>query len=146
MEGEWRRLAGILGLSSRVYFFGDVAEEELPLYYAAADLFVLPSVSRAEALGLVLVEAMASGLPVVSTELGTGTSFVNVDGETGLVVPPGDAEALAAAIRTLLANDEMRQRMGAAARERARREFSAQAMAARILDLYTTLLARKTQA
>lgn len=144
MEEAWRRLVAALGLTSRVYFLGDVPEAELPLYYAAADLFVLPSVSRAEALGLALVEAMASGLPVISTELGTGTSFVNVEGETGFVVPPGDAEALAVAIQTLLTNKEMRQQMGEAARQRAMREFNAQVMAERILNLYTALLARRT--
>ena len=137
---EWKRLARTLGLGERVHFLGDVPEGDLPLYYAAADLFVLPSVSRAEALGLVLIEAMASGIPVISTELGTGTSFVNVHGETGLVVPAGDVQALAAAMRDLLAQPEVRARMGRAARERAVREFRADLMAARITEVYTDLL------
>ena len=137
---EWKQLARTLGLGERVHFLGDVPEGDLPLYYAAADLFVLPSVSRAEALGLVLIEAMASGIPVISTELGTGTSFVNVHGETGLVVPAGDVQALAAAMRYLLAHPEARARMGRAARERAVREFRADLMAARITEVYTDLL------
>ena len=137
---EWKQLARTLGLGARVHFLGDVPEGDLPLYYAAADLFVLPSVSRAEALGLVLIEAMASGIPVISTELGTGTSFVNVHGETGLVVPAGDVQALAAAMRYLLSQPEVRARMGRAARERAVREFRADLMAARITEVYTNLL------
>lgn len=143
MEREWRSLAQALGLGARVHFLGDIPEGDLPLYYAAADAFVLPSVSRAEALGLALIEAMAAGRPVVSTTLGTGTSFVNVHGETGWVVPPGDVDALAEAIRTLRSTPEMCARMGAAARERALKEFRADVMAERILDLYLSLLGRK---
>ncbi len=80
MERKWREQAQDLGLGGRVHFLGDVPEEELPLYYGASDVFVLPSTSRAEAMGLAMVEAMAAGRPVISTELGTGTSFVNVHG------------------------------------------------------------------
>jgi len=144
MERAWQRLARSLGIASRVRFLGDVAEADLPLYYAAADLFVLPAVQRAEAFGLVLVEAMAAGLPVISTELGTGTSFINVHGETGLVVPAGDARALADAIRTTLASPELRGRWGEAARQRALTEFTADVMAQRVLDVYRAVLASPT--
>lgn len=143
MEKDWRNLTQALGLGARVHFLGDIPEDDLPLYYAAADAFVLPSVSRAEALGLVLVEAMAAGRPVISTALGTGTSFVNVHGKTGWVVPPGDVDALAEAIQALRATPEICARMGAAARERARREFRAEVMAERILDLYLSLLGHR---
>lgn len=88
-------------LNQRVRFLGDVADDDLPALYRQADIFVLPSHLRAEAFGIVLVEALASGVPCISTALGTGTDFVNVHQETGLVVPPGDAAALAEAIRCL---------------------------------------------
>jgi rhamnosyl/mannosyltransferase len=112
------------GVADRVHFLGDVADADLPALYHAADVFVLPAHLRAEALGLAQIEALASGLPCVSTELGTGTSFANRHGETGLVVPPGDSPALAAAINTLLADPEVRRRFGAAGRRRIQALFT----------------------
>ena len=103
MRREWEELARRLGVADRVHFEAGVANADLPAYYHAADLFVLPSCQRSESFGIVLLEAMASRLPAISTELGTGTSWVNQHGETGLVVPPADSAALAAAARTLLA-------------------------------------------
>ena len=101
---------------------------------------MLPSITRQETFGVVQVEAMARGKPVVSTRLQTGVDWVNRDGETGLVVPPGDAPALAAAIERLLANPEQRQHMGLAGQARARTVFSAESMTNAILDLYRTVL------
>lgn len=128
---ERRRLeahAASLGISGRVRFLGDVPDEDLPALYRSADVFALPSHLRAEAFGLVLAEALASGLPCISTELGTGTSFVNLHGETGLVVPPGDPGALAAAIQALLDDPQLRRRFGEAGRRRARALFSRERM------------------
>ncbi|HQE49901.1 MAG TPA: glycosyltransferase, partial [Fervidobacterium sp.] len=85
-------------LENRVLRLDHVKYDDLPEYYSAADVFVLPSIDRGEAFGLVVVEAMACGVPVVTTELGTGTSFHNIDGVTGRVVPPRDEKALANAI------------------------------------------------
>jgi rhamnosyl/mannosyltransferase len=116
--------ASQLGIAGRVHFLGDVPDAELPALLRAADLFVLPAHLRAEALGLAQIEALASGLPCVSTELGTGTSYANLHGVTGLVVPPGDPAALAKAINELLADDERRLRLGAAGRRRAEALFS----------------------
>ncbi len=87
-----------LKLERRVLRFDHVPYSDLPRYYSAADVFVLPSIDRGEAFGLVVVEAMACGVPVVTTELGTGTSFHNIDGVTGRVVPPRDEKSLANAI------------------------------------------------
>lgn len=106
------------GIAERVRFAGRVIDQDLPAYYQAADVFVLASHLRAEAFGIVLLEAMASGLPIVSTELGTGTSVVNQHGKTGFVVPPADPHALARALQVLLANDNLRRIMGNRARER----------------------------
>ncbi|HLF90868.1 MAG TPA: glycosyltransferase, partial [Anaerolineales bacterium] len=76
MREAWERLAGELGVSDRVQFLGEVSDDDLPRFFASGDVFVLPANSRAEAFGKVLLEAMATGLPCVTTELGTGTSFV----------------------------------------------------------------------
>jgi glycosyltransferase involved in cell wall biosynthesis len=115
------RQAAQLGVAERVHFLGDIPDDELPALFQSADVFVMPAHLRAEALGLAQIEALASGLPCVSTELGTGTSFANRHGETGLVVPPGDAPALAAALNTLLADADLRGRLGAAGRGRGAR-------------------------
>jgi rhamnosyl/mannosyltransferase len=140
MEREWRQLAGSLGLSDRVAFLGQVRDEDLPLYYHASDIFLLPASERSEAFGTVQVEAMACGKPVVCTELGTGTSFVNLHGETGLVVPPRDSTALASAICTLLQDEQLRREMGHRARARAYSEFSLPTMVDRITSLYERIL------
>ncbi len=140
MEAEWKGLAKGLGLARRVRFLGEVTDEELPAYYHAADCFVLPACERSEAYGLVQVEAMAAGLPVVCTELGTGTSFVNQHGETGLVVPPRDPQALAEACRTLLADAELRLRMGGQGRARALAEFSLERMVERVEAVYEEVI------
>ncbi len=139
MAQPWQAQARALGLAERVFFLGDVADADLPAYYAAADLFVLPACERSEAFGVVQVEALASGTPIVSTELGTGTSYVNQDGVTGRVVPAGEAAALAGALRTLLADRALRHVMGMAARQRAASEFSLPVMVGRIENLYRSL-------
>ena len=86
-------------LGERVLFAGRVADADLPAFYQACDLFVLPSIARTEAFGVVQIEAMAAGRPVVSTNLPTGVPWVNQDGVSGLVVPPGDAAALGDALQ-----------------------------------------------
>jgi rhamnosyl/mannosyltransferase len=124
MRTTWMRLASELGLDRRVRFPGEVAREELAALYAAADVFVLPSVTAAEAFGFVQLEAMASGTPVISTRLPTGVPWVNQDGVTGLTVPPGDHHALAGALRTMLDDPQARARMAAAGRARVLDVFS----------------------
>ncbi len=136
MGETWRARAAELGLEDRIEWLGDVPDDELPQVYAAGDIFVLPAVARSEAFGIVLMEAMASGLPCVSTELGTGTSWVNQDGRTGRVVPPEDPAALAGALRELLADPEGRRAMGAAARQRVGQELSAERLVQRVMDIY----------
>jgi glycosyltransferase involved in cell wall biosynthesis len=118
MRPDLQTQARELALGQRVRFLGRLADEALPAYYRAADLFVLPASERSEAFGLVQVEAMSSGTPVVCTELGTGTSYVNLDHVSGLVVPPRDPTALAEAINLLLGDEPLRQRLaqGALAR------------------------------
>jgi rhamnosyl/mannosyltransferase len=130
-----------LGLDTRVTVLGHLEGEKLRALYHACDVFVLPSTNKAEAFGLVQLEAMACGRPVVSTALGTGTTFVNQHEVTGLVVPPNDPEALAAAIQRLVDDDELRRRLGLAGRERVSREFTLDRMVDRTLAIYAEIAA-----
>lgn len=125
-----------LNLQARVRFLHEVSDESLPALYQQASLFVLPSNARSEAYGIVLVEAMASGLPCVSTELGTGTSWLVQDGVTGRVVPPRDPAAMAAAIRDLLADPARLQSLGQAARARVEAELTQERMVEHVLEIY----------
>jgi rhamnosyl/mannosyltransferase len=112
-----------LGVASRTQFGGTIRDPELVKTFMDADVFVLPSVSRAEAFGLAMIEAMSNGIPAISTSLGTGTDWVNLDGVTGIVVQPGDPKALAGAIE-VLKDPNLRARLGAGAFERAEKMFS----------------------
>lgn len=129
-------LASELGVAHRVQLVGEVDDDDILAYYHASDLYLLPSIARSEAFGIVQAEAMACGLPVINTELASGVPFVSRHGESGLTVPPGDPARLAAAIRRLLGDPEARRRMGAAGRQRARQEFSKEVLAERVLRLY----------
>jgi len=108
-----------LGLDGRVLWTGQVDDSDLAGLYAGADFFVLPSTHPSEAFGLVQVEAMAAGLPVVSTRLGTGVDIVNADGRSGILVPPADVDALAAALERLVNDETTRARLARGARDRA---------------------------
>lgn len=135
-----RRAAREAGVAERVCFAGAVPRTAP--YYAAADVFALPAVARSEAFGLVQLEAMAAALPVVNTAIPGGVPSVSVHGETGITVPPADADALAAALRRLLEDREARRTLGEAGRARVRERFSVERMAADTLDLYREAAAR----
>jgi len=139
MEEEWKALAEDTGVSDKIAWLGEVPDADLPAFYHLVDLFVLPASHSSEAFGLVQVEAMAAGLPVVCTELGTGTSYVNQHGVTGLVVPPADVDALRDAVNRLIADPELRRSMGAAARIRAS-EFDLDVMVHRVLEMYRDVM------
>jgi glycosyltransferase involved in cell wall biosynthesis len=128
-----------LSLTDRVQFLGRLENEEIPAYLHAAQVFVLPSIANTEAFGIVQLEAMACGTPVVSTNLSTGVPFVNQDGITGIVVPPGDSGALSSAINRLLSDHEMRMAYGENGKERVRQHFTRELMLERILSVYREL-------
>jgi glycosyltransferase involved in cell wall biosynthesis len=130
-EARLRAMAG-----ARVVFAGRVDDETLVACYHAADVVCLPSISMAEAFGIVLLEAMACGKPLVTTDLPTGVAAVNRDGVTGLVVPPNDVGALREALRTLAADEGRRLAFGRAAQAVLEREYAAAVMAERYLALY----------
>jgi len=124
----------------KVFFAGAVDEEVLPAYYHSCDVFCLPSIYRSEAFGVSQLEAMACGKPVVSTALDTGVPHVNLDGRTGLIVPPMDSAALAEALRSLLSDKVLAARLGNAGRERVLAEFTAEQMVQSVLAVYRRLI------
>lgn len=133
---ELKRISSSFGLNSRVHFIGSVAEQDLIALYHACDVFVLPSTHRSEAFGIVQLEGMACGKPVINTALPTGVPGVSLHGETGITVPPRNADALAEAIVKLLEDPARRLEFGANARRRVEKEFSLQVVAHRMLELY----------
>jgi glycosyltransferase involved in cell wall biosynthesis len=134
------RLAEQLGVADRVYFLGELGDDDVVTHLAASDLFVLPSHLAGEQFGLSMVEAMALGVPAICCDLPTGVPFVNQDGVTGRVVEAGSGVALAGAIEELLSDPNRRFQMGEAAHRRARQEFSREAMCQRLGSVYTSLL------
>jgi rhamnosyl/mannosyltransferase len=125
------------GLDGRVTVVGEV--DRIAPYYQLADVFVLASIARSEAFGLVQLEAMACGKPVVNTRLNSGVPFVSLHGATGLTVEPANIVELSSALRILLQNDRFRRRLGAAARLRVIEEFTLEVMAQRTLAVYQEL-------
>jgi len=127
-------------LESKITFAGYVTEEMLWSLYRDADILVLPSIDRGEGFGYVLLEAMAASTALVTTELGTGTSYANLHGETGLVVPPRNSAALAEAICQLADKPDLLQRFKQNAARRVKEHFTLEQMANRIEQEYNLLL------
>lgn len=124
----------------RVRFLGSVTEAEKFALIRACRALVLPSHLRSEAFGMVLVEAAMLGKPMISCEMGTGTSFVNAHDETGLVVPPAAPAELAAAMSRMERDDPLVERYGESARSRYERLFSGEALGRAYAGLYRHLL------
>ena len=143
-EAALRTQVTALGLDARVHFAGFVSDDDLPAYHHASDIYALPAIARSEAFGLSLVQAQASGVPCLSTDVGTGTSYVNLDGVTGLVVPPMDPPAMAAAARRLLDDDALRHALGTQARRRAAELFDIDTNVAAIADAYGEVGSRES--
>jgi rhamnosyl/mannosyltransferase len=137
-ESRLRALAG-----PHTVFAGRVSDDDLVAHYHACDVFCLPSVTIAEAFGMVLLEAMACGRPLVTTSLPTGVSAVNRDGVTGLAVPPGEVGALREALSALLNDAARRKTMGEAARAIQAAEYSATLMGERYVKLYEDVMGNR---
>jgi glycosyltransferase involved in cell wall biosynthesis len=135
-------LAAELDLKDKVILPGEIQNDQMPPYYHAAKVFALASIARSEAFGIVQIEAMAAGLPVVNTSLDSGVPFVSLHEQTGLTVPPADPDALAAALNRLLDDEDLRQSLGRAAIVRAQQQFSLEAMTSKTLALYESVLGR----
>jgi glycosyltransferase involved in cell wall biosynthesis len=130
-----RAQAASLGFEGQVRLLG--RRDDVGDLLAAADVFVMPS--RREGLGVASLEAMGAGLPVVASRVG-GLAFGVVDGETGVLVPPEDVPALAAALESLIRDETLRVRMGRSAHRRALAQFSQATMVGAYVELYRSLL------
>ena len=126
--------------ASRIHFLGHVSEQDKSALLQLAGAFVFPSHLRSEAFGMSLVEASMHSKPMISCEIGTGTSYVNLDQVTGLTVPPENPAALRAAMLQLLNDPAEARLMGLAARQRYEEKFTGQCMAVSYLRLYRELL------
>ncbi|QOZ53459.1 glycosyltransferase [Bradyrhizobium sp. CCBAU 53338] len=135
------QLISELGLGDRVRLLGSVNDCERIKLMCLADVFVMPSVTNAETFGLVQLEAMAAGRPVVNTALDTAVPRVARHGMEAITVPPGDAEALGEAIDTLISDPERRRRMGLSARTRAVSRYSAAAFKDGMESVYRAAVA-----
>jgi len=142
LREELEKKTNFLGLNRKVIFLGSISDEKLRYLYQICDVFVLPSIEKSEAFGLVQLEAMAYGKPVINTHLPTGVPFVSIDGETGITVKPKNSKALAHAINELLSNKELRKKFGEQARKRVEENFTVQKMNERILEVYRELVAK----
>jgi rhamnosyl/mannosyltransferase len=128
-----------------VHFVGAIDEAEKVALFQACTGFVFPSNRRSEAYGLALLEAAMFGRPMISCEIGTGTSYINRDGETGRVVPPDDPQALAAAMEEIARDGVKAGRWGEAARSRFLQMFSADRMGVAYAHLYSEVSAGKAE-
>jgi rhamnosyl/mannosyltransferase len=137
LEASLREEIARRGLSDRVLLLGRV--DDLRPYYLGCEFFVLPSVSTLEGFGIVQIEAMALGKPVVSSDLPSGVTYVNRDGETGLTFRVRDDAGFAAACNRLLSDDGLRERLGSAARRRTEEKFSYTAMAVQAVAFFVGL-------
>jgi glycosyltransferase involved in cell wall biosynthesis len=127
------------GISARVHFAGRVPDGELPEYYRLADVTVLPSVTMGEAFGLVLVESLACATPVIATDL-PGVRTVVDQGRAGLLVPPGDAQALAAAIGRILGDDNTRAQWGREGTRQVQQRYTWEKIGDRLEVIYRGVL------
>lgn len=140
LRGELQAQAQQLGIADRVWFSGRLSAADMAACYQACDVFCLPSVTPNEAFGLVQLEAMACGKPVICTHLNNGVNAVNPHGITGLTVPAKDARALAQAINTLKIDPALREKLGQQARSHALRNYSMLVMSDLHIQLYQDLL------
>jgi len=130
-----------LNLGERVKLMSGVSDPELHSYMSACKVFCLPSVERTEAFGLVLLEALFFGRPLITTKvLGSGMNWINKDHETGLVVPPADSQALAKAINCICNNSVLYQKLANGARARFEEKFHINNVACQIQSLYESVL------
>jgi glycosyltransferase involved in cell wall biosynthesis len=137
LMGYHESLAENLGIDDHIMFAGRIPRKDLPSYYAASDLFVIPSV--VEAFGLVTVEAMACGKPVIGANVG-GIPEIIVDGVNGFLIEPKNPEKIAEKVVVLLENPKLRRKMGQNGRKLAEEKFDIQKRVRKIVSVYERLL------
>jgi glycosyltransferase involved in cell wall biosynthesis len=142
LREELRSLVATAGLADRVHLVGSVSDPELAAHFAAAAIFVMASVNRAESFGVATLEAQAASLPVVATDVGTGTTEAFVPDLTGVAVPSDNDAALVRALNDLAASPARREAMGRAGRKRVIANNSLEQLGARIDAIYSELASR----
>jgi glycosyltransferase involved in cell wall biosynthesis len=141
LERELKKAIDRAGVNDRVVMTGRLSNEALHSLFKRASLFCLPSISRAEAFGVVLLEAMTYSLPIVAFDIpGSGVPWVNQHGVTGFNVPVGNAKALVDACNLILSCQDLRSRLSSAARQRYLAEFSELVSVQRMMLVYERLL------
>lgn len=125
-----------LGIQDKVHFSGSLDEDGLHRAFEECDVFVLPSIIKSEAFGLVQIEAMAYGKPVINTNLSSGVPYVSLDHITGLTVPPNDVQALAEALQWMVDHEEERIEMGKKARKRVEEHYHMEDMLNKVYKIY----------
>jgi glycosyltransferase involved in cell wall biosynthesis len=141
LETSLRQLVEAQGVGDRVLIAGSISESQLAGLRRRASVFCLPSVTRAEAFGIVLLEAMAAGCPLVTTDIpGSGVPWVNIHDVTGLNVPVSDTDALAAACARIVSDPAFHQRLSQSAHDRFRSQFTSDLMVERFLTLYAEIM------
>lgn len=142
-----REMAARHQVQDRVSFVAQIDDAGLQAAYAAADLFVMPSLDRSEAFGIVLLEAMRAGLPVIASAIrGSGVGSVVQHEATGLLVAPGEVDGLVGAIERLRTNEALRTTFGLEGQQRWQQQFTLQRSAQAVLDLYQAATAVHPQA
>ena len=139
IEKDLRKQAELLGLKN-IHFLGALSDEDKVSLIQCCYAMVFPSHLRSEAFGISLLEGAMFGKPMISCEIGTGTTFINVANETGLVTPPADSDALRKAMRTLWDNPSLAEKFGHAGKARFQNLFTADVMIQSYVDLYRQLL------
>jgi glycosyltransferase involved in cell wall biosynthesis len=137
---ELQQLATALGVSDRIRFAGRLTRGEIKQLFCSAQVFAFPSVTEAEAFGIVQIEAMAAGLPIVNTHLATTVPLVARHDREALTVPPNDPQALSQALNRILDEPALAERLSAAGRERAKNEFDQAVFRARMATIYEDAL------
>ncbi len=143
LEQELREQAAALGLH-HVHFVGRLGEEDKVALLQLCEAILFPSHLRSKAFGISLLEGAMYGKPMISSEIGTGTSFINIHNETGLVVPPSDPLAFRAAMRTLWDNPLQAQAMGQKAALRYEQLFTAEQMSLQMAQIYREVVVEKS--
>jgi glycosyltransferase involved in cell wall biosynthesis len=141
LKNDLEKMVCDLKIGRKIKFLGTIDNDEVAACYHACDIFVLPSIAESEAFGIVQLEAMACGKPVINTSLPTGVPWVSVHRETGITVPPGDSEALADAIHELFDNAALRERYGRNASVRVLNSFALDGMIEKIYQIYEEVAA-----
>lgn len=136
MEEELKQMVKEFHMEKNVTFLGEISQEALCREFERCDVFVLPSIARSEAFGIVQIEAMAFGKPVINTKLSSGVPYVSIHKKTGLTVQPGNVDELSKAMNWMVSNPEKRMEMGKKARERMKEKYRMETMLEKVLKIY----------